>query len=448
MNNQTIPSASNIPIIGSTLKIIGKDPRDFLLKQHYKLGPIFRLKVMHLNYIVIAGEKANQFAGKEGINVLESKTFWKNMLHELEADNFLIGLDGPEHLMLRKIFRKNFLKTNVDSHLQTINHLCIKIFDDIKIGDSFEVVERTLQLTSQMIGCVMTGEIPKREELEYFLYYINSITNHFALNRLPACLLKFKGFRFKKAKTLTFNFAESVMEKHLTGSSNLNNFVDAVIDAAKNKCPHLFNHGDVRFSAILPLFAGIDTLGQTINYALFELHKNPTILANLREEINSVWSKKIPSSSELKKMKILNSVILETLRLHPAAFGMVRTATQDFEFEGSLVKKNEDIVVLTTATHFMDNYFKKPSIFDIERYCSPRNEHRQRNAFVPFGVGPHFCLGAGLAENLMGLALGSILYNYEFEKLSPNLKIKERVNPTPSLENRFKLKILHKREHN
>ena len=69
---------------------------------------------------------------------------------------------------------------------------------------------------------------------------------------------------------------------------------------------------------------------------------------------------------------------------------------------------------------------------------------RNSNKFKGFGSYQTLCL----TENLMGLALGSILYNYEFEKLNPNLKIKERVNPTPSLENRFKLKLLHKREHN
>ncbi len=445
MKHQPIPNISAIPILGTALKMIGQNPRDFLLKQYDKLGPIFRLKVMHLNYIILAGEKANQFAGGEGVHYLKSKAFWEDMLHELEADNFLIGLDGPEHLMLRKMFRTNFSKTNANDHLQTINHLCIAVFEDIKIGQSFEVVDRILQLTSQMIGCVMTGAIPKRTELENFLYYINSITNHFALRRLPAWMLKFKGRRFRKAKAQTFNFAERVLERQLTGNSDFSNFVEAVVDAAQHKCPHLFEQGDIRFSAILPLFAGIDTLGQTINYALFELHKRPTILAKLKTEINAIWSKKIPSSTELKEMKILSSVILETLRLHPAAFGMVRTAVQDFEFEGALVKKGENIVVLTTATHFMEAYFKNPTVFDIDRYSSPRNEHRQRNAFAPFGKGPHSCMGAGLAETLMGLALGSILFHYEFEILDPHLTIKERINPTPSLENRFKLTISSKR---
>lgn len=443
MKHQPIPKVPGIPIFGSALKVFRKNPRDFLIEQHKSLGPIFRLKAMHINYVIIAGPSANKFTNGEGKRLLGSKKFWKNMLHELEADNFLIGMDGEEHILLRKMFKHSFSRSNADSKVKTIDELCQKMFSDVEPGEEFEVVERILQLSSQMIGCVMTDEIPERKELEDFLYYINTITNHFALNRLPAWMLKFKQTKFKNAKSLTFNFAENIIEKHLTGSTELDNFVDVVLEASE-KCPHLFSKGDIRFSAILPLFAGIDTLGQTLNYALFELHKHPKILSELREEINDVWSDKIPDSSDLKKMQVLNSVIRETLRLHPSAFGVVRTASQDFEFEGYMVKKGEDLVVLTTAPHFMDEYFKNPTRFDIERYSPPRNEHLQREMFAPFGRGTHTCLGAGLAETLMGLVLGSILHNYEFEILDPNIKIKERINPTPSLGKQFKLRMLSK----
>ncbi len=445
MDSKSIPKVSNIPLIGSALKMLGKNPRNFLIEQHQRSGPVFRLSLLHLNYVVMAGAEANKFAGDAGTELLQSRNFWKNMLHELEADNFLIGMDGPEHLYLRKMFRTDFSKVRAENEREKLNQLCTDIFSDIPLGKPFEVTERILQLTSQMIGCVMTGEIPDREELQHFLYYVNSITNHFALNQLPAWMLRFRGRKFRKAKDQTFRFADNVVEKHLTQSNGIQNFVHAVMEASE-KCPHLFQQGDLRFSAILPLFAGIDTLGQTINYALFELHKNPALLKQLKEEIDAQWSLKIPDASALKKMKTLQAVIMETLRLHPAAFGMVRTAVKDFVFEGFKIKKGENIVLLTTATHFMETYFKDPYSFDITRYEKGRNEHRQKHVFAPFGKGPHTCLGAGMAETLMGIALGSILYHYEFENLDPKIKIKERINPTPSLGKAFRLKILSSRK--
>ena len=443
------PQIPGLPIIGCALQTVLSDPRDFLLSQVIKLGPIFQLKAFHIHYVVMAGPAANQFVNIEGRELFESNTFWSGMMHELEADNFLIGLDGEDHRLLRKLFKRDFSKAAIEPHCELIHDLCVDMFADLNLNEEFEVVEPVLQLTSQMIGCIMSGKIPSRVELHNFLYYVNEVTNHFNLNRLPAWLLKCRLGRFRKAKAMTLQFADAVLQEkmtaRLTAKGSMHNFVDAVLDVSK-QCPHLFSSGDVRFSAILPFFAGIDTLGQTLNYALFELHRSPVILKQLQTEIDTIFSQGVPNTDTLKNMDILNRVIMETLRLHPSAFGMVRTAKTDFEFEGKLVKAGQDVVILTTASHQMDEYFKDPKKFDIDRFIAPRNEHRKRHVYAPFGRGPHTCLGAGMSESLMALALGSILYHYEFHALDPNKKYKERINPTPSLGKHFKLSLKAKRQ--
>lgn len=433
------PLVKGHPIIGCALRSLG-DPRGFLISQYEQLGPIYRMKALHIDYVVMAGPSANQFANIEGRDCFQSRTFWKGMMRELEANNFLIGLDGEDHAALRKTFKTDFSKAAVDPHIDTIHDLCIDMFADIQPGEEFEVVERVLQLTSQMIGCIMSGKVPTRAELRNFLFYVNEITNHFNLRRLPAWLLLFRDARFREAKKMTLAFAASVIDEHLTGTNRRQNFVDAVLQAS-TQCPHLFAAGDVRFSAILPLFAGIDTLGQTLNYALFELHRHPAILAELQGEIDAAFAQGVPDTARLKTMDTLNRVIMETLRLHPSAFGMVRTASKDFVFEGHKVSKGQDVVILTTASHQLERFFKSPRQFDITRYVEPRNEHRQRNVLAPFGRGPHTCLGAGMAESLMALALGSILYHYRFEALDPTRAYRERISPTPSLGRHFKLTL-------
>ncbi len=445
MSTATIPQPPKIPglpIIGCALSTLTGDPRDFLMRQVRELGPIFRLQAFHINYVVMAGTDANQFINVEGRDYFESNTFWSGMMHELEADHFLIGLDGEEHTLLRKKFKFDFSKAALEPHIETLHTLCEGLFDQYHEGDHIAMVEPILSLTSQMIGCVMTGQIPQHKELHDFLYYVNTITNHFNLNRLPAWLLKLRLGRFSKARLSTLAFAENVLASkihaRISGNNPVHNFVDSVLDAAE-QCPHLFAHGDQRFSAILPLFAGIDTLGQTLNYALFELHRHPNILEQVQSEIDLAFADGIPSAETLKNMPLLNATIMETLRLHPSAFGMVRTAAQDFVFADHQVKKGDDVVILTTAPHQMAEYFDKPEQFDIRRFMAPRNEHKKRNVFAPFGRGPHTCLGAGMAESMMNLALASILHRYEFEPLDKNKHYKERVNPTPSLGKQFKL---------
>jgi len=293
MKTKRPPLVAGLPLIGSAFTIFRGNAKDFLVSQYKNYGPVFRIRALHLNYVVIGGPSANKFINGEGREYFESRKYWQGFMNELETDNFLIGLDGEDHLSLRKMFKQSFDRSAVEPQVDTINKLCIEIFRDIEINQEFEVVERMLHLSSQMIGCVMTGKIPSRDELKNFLYYINTITNHFSLYRLPAWMLKFRSRRFKKAKSLTFNFVEGVIDEHLTKTNSLQNFVDTVMMASE-KCPHLFTPGDIRFSAMLPFFAGIDTMGQTINYALYELHKHPEILTRVINEIDETFSSGIP----------------------------------------------------------------------------------------------------------------------------------------------------------
>ncbi|MEM7106172.1 MAG: cytochrome P450 [Bacteroidota bacterium] len=439
------PIVPGLPLVGSAFRIFGADPRDFLMSQYRRLGPVFRLKAFHIDYLIMAGPAANRFVNAQGRHFFQSGRFWKGMLKEIEAENFLIGLDGEDHRKLRKKFNFNFSKLAVEPHIEEINELCVETFRKMDPGVAFEVVNPVLQLSSKMIGCVMTGKVPDNKELEEFLYYLNETTNHFSLNRFPAWLLKFKGPRFRKARALTMAFAEGVINEKIEGRRSIHNYVDTVFEAAQ-ECPHLFAHGDLRFSAILPFFAGIDTMGQTLNYALFELHRHPDLLSRVKKEVNAVFSYGIPDLKQIKEMELVTSTVLETMRLHPSAFGMVRTAVKSFNFEGFDISKGTDIVILTSAPHFNEAYFKNPSAFDIDRFRAPRNEHLKRDVFAPFGRGPHTCLGAGMSMTLMVLALGAILFNYEFETLSQTKKYKERISPTPSLGKHFKLVLKRRRQ--
>lgn len=69
-----------------------------------------------------------------------------------------------------------------------------------------------------------------------------------------------------------------------------------------------------------------------------------------------------------------------------------------FEFAGYRVPKGANVLVGTAVTHFLPQFFPDPFTFDIDRYLEPRHEHHQANVFVPFTIGEHTCLGAGMAE--------------------------------------------------
>ena len=68
---------------------------------------------------------------------------------------------------------------------------------------------------------------------------------------------------------------------------------------------------------------------------------------------------------------------------------MTRTATRDYEIGGQTIKAGQGVVLLYGSANRDPAHFTDPERFDVTRR---RNEH------IAFGLGTHFCLGAGLAR--------------------------------------------------
>lgn len=79
----------------------------------------------------------------------------------------------------------------------------------------------------------------------------------------------------------------------------------------------------------------------------------------------------------------------EMLRFDSALQLFERTATQDVEVAGVLVREGERIAALLGAANRDPAVFADPDVFDVARASNPH---------LAFGVGVHFCLGAPLAR--------------------------------------------------
>ncbi|MDO0937481.1 cytochrome P450 [Streptomyces sp. DG2A-72] len=79
----------------------------------------------------------------------------------------------------------------------------------------------------------------------------------------------------------------------------------------------------------------------------------------------------------------------ELLRWHPPVLTFRRTAAQDAELAGRLIRRGEKVVVFHAAANRDERVFADPDRLDLSRTPNPH---------VSFGDGPHVCLGAHFAR--------------------------------------------------
>jgi len=426
------PLERGLPVLGSALALF-RDPIAFLLAAHRRHGPIFRIRALHHDYVVLAGPDANAFVHETGPHLLSARKFWQPFLEELGSPHSVVALEGDDHANVRRMLAPHMSKHAAERQIADLVRIARESLAGA--GTSIAFVPFAQRLVSRQVGWLLTGQTPNVAEHDALLDYTRTASVALSLRRLPRWTLALHGSRFRQARRTTFRFARDIVEH---GPVDERPGYVAAIHAAAVRLPHLFTEGDLRGAGILPFFAGVDTVGQTLAFALYEVLKRPALTAQLRAEIDPVFDHGLPDAAALRSMTTLHAIVLETLRLHPTAFGISRTATAPFTFSGRQVARGQDVLAFTTAPHFMEEHFPDPLRFDPERHCPPREEHRQPNVFAPFGRGPHACLGASFGIVQLMTTLATLLHAADLALPDPDRDYPVTLMPTPSLGPRFR----------
>jgi cytochrome P450 len=98
---------------------------------------------------------------------------------------------------------------------------------------------------------------------------------------------------------------------------------------------------------------------------------------------------------------------------------------------------NTPVYVAQTLTQFLPEYYDNPFEFNIDRPKGPAG------TMNPFGVGPHTCIGAGMAELLVMINVAALLHHAKLQLSPSNYQLKMRlIPPAPA---KFRVKIIEKK---
>lgn len=185
----------------------------------------------------------------------------------------------------------------------------------------------------------------------------------------------------------------STVQEHLPASS--------VVES-----PMKWTDLEITAAAASFFFGGIETTTNALCFALYELALNPEIQSKLRQEIDTVQAGLADGNhltyETMQKMKYLDMVITETLRLWPPIAVTNRRCTKEYTLENTdgtrvTIEKGASIQIPIQAIHRDPRYYPNPLRFDPERFSEENRHTINQDAFLPFGAGPRNCIGSRLA---------------------------------------------------
>ncbi|XP_036334366.1 probable cytochrome P450 6t3 [Rhagoletis pomonella] len=174
------------------------------------------------------------------------------------------------------------------------------------------------------------------------------------------------------------------------------------------------------------LLAGFETSSSLIAFILFELAKQPKIQQKLKTELAAYASTESCNVSYKKvlNMPYLNMAVAEGLRLYPTApfinreclpHSQQQTLWYDKETKYLIIPKDVPAYVSILGIHRDSKYWPNPQFFDPERFAPENLPSIKPMTYIPFGAGPHGCVGSRLGILQVKLGLIYILRKYRVE---------------------------------
>ncbi|KAJ3105732.1 hypothetical protein HK100_003825, partial [Physocladia obscura] len=157
-----------------------------------------------------------------------------------------------------------------------------------------------------------------------------------------------------------------------------------------------FTENEVFGEVIGFILAGHETTSNTLAFIALELSRNMGIQAKLKKEIKTVLARVGTASVEnISEFKFLDQVIKESQRLHTVATVVVRRSSQAIEHDGYLIPANAKICGSIREIHLDPQFWAEPTVFNPDRWND--GDSIVPNSFLPFGDGPHKCIGQKIA---------------------------------------------------
>ncbi|KAJ1719254.1 hypothetical protein LPJ53_005951 [Coemansia erecta] len=168
---------------------------------------------------------------------------------------------------------------------------------------------------------------------------------------------------------------------------------------------------------VMLLVAGTDTTSSTLTWATMHLLHHPHVARQLRHALRerfpdrSAWI----TYDEARTEPLLTAVLLESMRLQPAASGYLPRRVpqpQGADVLGHHVPAGAEINVALAASHRDARTWPDPDAFRPERFLGKDAEARTRDVLA-FSTGVRACIGRNLAWIEMYTVMANVLRRFD-----------------------------------
>jgi cytochrome P450 len=391
--------------------LTGRDRVDMgssLQRMYDRYGAVVRRNLGLLPTVYLFGPEANRFVLLDKDRVFSARRPWMMIMGRIFPNGLLL-MDGDQHKQHRKIMHEAFTRQALRAYLERMQPMIRDGLPKWAAYSPHGAFQAFKELTLDIAARIFVGE-----ELGPETSHLNRIFEDLVAASMSKLRLPIRGFEFHRGLTgrrfMVDYFRTRIAARRATPSDDM---FSRMCRAASEEGER-FSDEEIIDHMIFLMMAAHDTTTSTLTSMTYELARHPDWQQRLREESRALGRDAL-ELEDLERLQGLTFVMKETLRRYPPLPVMPRFTTAPVRFGGYEIPADAMVVVSPIHTHYMEEWWTEPQRFDPLRFAPPRAEdERHTHSWIPFGGGPHYCLGMRFADLQVKAIMHQILLGHRW----------------------------------
>ncbi len=350
--------------------------------------------------------------------------------------NGLLTLEGQSHREQRRLLAPVFQPRALTPYVHTIEQNTLEFMQNNPYR-RIDSTDSLRELAMKNIHNLIFGfdrydqDQTIHQALDEMLNFLNAAMTQLFMLPLWIPLPKYKRFNWA-CRTINQTFGTIIAARRAkpTDSDIISLIMRATNDQLSNE--------QIRDHVLALFFAGHRPLAAALTWMLITLAAHPEIGAKVKHEIDQHRCEL--STENLQAFPYTLQFIKEVLRVYPPFYAFTRRTIKPIEIPSvGTLPAGLTLGFSPYAMHRNERFFPDSERIDPDRWTAEQEAGRPRYSYLPFGAGPHQCLGMQLAMLQLQTILITVIRHWGMPQLVDSKPI--TMNPTLVLEPSRSIKL-------
>lgn len=357
---------------------------------HYKIGWNHIVFLNHPDYI-------REILVVQNDNFVKERTVRRSKMLLGEG---MITAEDAAHRAQRQVAQPAFHRQRIPEYANTMVQEAVAMRDRWHHGEQRDIAIDMMHLTLNVVAKTLFAT-ELGDEVEELADAINRIMGLYNfLIMLPAAEwlvhLHPPGLAaFVRARKRVDAVVYRMIEAHRRAHCNSGSLLDLMLAASPDGSPA--SEQSLRDQVITIFLAGYETVANALSWTWYLLSQNPECERRFHAEIDRELAGRLPSYDVVPRLRYVEMVMAESMRLYPPAWAMGRYARNDFHLGEFFLPAKTTVLMSQYITHRDPRFFPDPLRFDPDRFTPEAKSRRTKFTYVPFGAGVRQCIGESFA---------------------------------------------------